>query len=135
MCVSECVCVCVSVTKEKEDSTCKQEEHYLVSLKWGGNGEVSRRVSVEDVHELLLLKGTCPIPKKQDARSMLKRVGGTQVSGTQTGEAGTNAVHILAFGGMLALDDAPIMTARPFGSVARYCPGTMRRAADFPNVS
>lgn len=29
----------------------------------------------------------------------------------------------------------PIITALPFGSIARYCPGTMRRQPLFPNVS
>jgi len=29
----------------------------------------------------------------------------------------------------------PIMIARPFGSTARYCPGTIRRQPLFPNVS
>jgi len=31
--------------------------------------------------------------------------------------------------------DLPIMIARPFGSTARYCPGTIRRQPLFPNVS
>eukprot|EP00982_Pelagococcus_subviridis_P016710 31494-Pelagococcus_subviridis.AAC.27 len=30
---------------------------------------------------------------------------------------------------------APIITARPFGSTARNCPGTIRRQPLFPNVS
>lgn len=29
----------------------------------------------------------------------------------------------------------PIITALPLGSMAKYCPGTMRLQPDFPNVS
>lgn len=47
-------------------------------------------------------------------------------------------LHVIAF--QLLMEDGTknrvlIMTARPFGSVAKYCPGTIRRQPDFPNVS
>ena len=31
--------------------------------------------------------------------------------------------------------DGPIIIARPFGSTAKYCPGTIRRQPLLPNVS
>jgi hypothetical protein len=34
-----------------------------------------------------------------------------------------------------AFSIAAIITLLPFGSVAKYCPGTIRRAPDFPYVS
>ena len=100
---------------------------HLVCLERRGDGKASRSIAIHNVHQFLFFD------------SGWGREGGGLLAWHIIPLWANRALHFTSISCLsdevLAAGISPIMMARPLGSQARYCPGTMRRHADLPNVS